>query len=276
MIGITVNQRQATRRLEQEQKQRGKSRLLLSFTLIILLISVALWGFHELMDPAVLPIRSVKITGDFSNVDRGSLQKIVTSYTGKGFLGADVSGLKESLQKLPWVYTVSISRVWPDTLQINVTEQMPAAKWGDKALLNSVGELFDPGIVQVPDLPQLQGPFGEQNLVYHNFREMSDLIATLGLKIKWLELAARHAWRLQLSNGLIVILGRDDPLARLNQFVKIFPQLLGEQVNADNSLANNNSNDNQVSHQSNNQNNRVADYVDLRYEHGIAVHWKTV
>jgi cell division protein FtsQ len=280
MIGISVSQRQATRRIEQEQKQkpRGKSRVLLSFSLAVLFISIALWGFHEIYEPSVLPIRSVKIAGDFTHLDHTTLQKMVTSYSSKGFLGIDMSGLKESLQKLPWAYTASVWRVWPDTLQINITEQTPAAQWGDKTLLNTSGELFDPGNDELHGLPQLQGPLGEHSLVFHNYREMSALLAPLSLKIQWLGLAARHAWRLQLDNGMTVILGRDNAVARLAQFVKVYPQLFSRNNSGANSF---NDNDGESNNQSskrsiNNDNNRIADYVDLRYEHGMAVHWKTV
>ena len=49
----------------------------------------------------------------------------------------DVSGIQESLQKLAWVDQVSVRRVWPDRLEIQVLEQLAVAHWGDNSYMNA-------------------------------------------------------------------------------------------------------------------------------------------
>lgn len=250
MRGIS-SQRHATRKSDDlPQSQSHYWRWLLLVSLVVLLLSIMLWGWQKMSDPQFLPITSVKIQGNYARLNHKVLQETILPFANKGFLALDVEGLRESIEQLPWVARASVSRIWPDTLEINILQQEPIARWGTNDLMNTEGQLFRPSQDSFPHgLPQLDGPDGEQNIVLQNYKEMDALLTPIALKISLLSLAPRHSWQLQLSNGLTLILGRDNPSERLLRFVKVYRQIFADQ-------------------------DKMADYIDLRYGHGMAVHWK--
>lgn len=234
-----------------QQRFQSKRRLFLNGSLIMLLLSLLFWGGQKLFDPNFLPLRAVRIEGNYSHVDKKLLQKTTLSFARKGFLGVSTSVLKERLEALPWVHSANIWRVWPDTLHIHLEEQQVIARWGQSDLLNTKGELFHVAPKAIPKgLPILEGPNGQQKITLQYYRDMSRLLTPLGLQITVLSLTARHAWQLRLNNGMLVILGRDEPLVRLARFVKVYRQLFAIH-------------------------DKTVEYVDLRYSHGLAVKWSS-
>jgi cell division protein FtsQ len=95
----------------------------------------------------------------------------------------------------------------------------------------------------------LQGINAERNLVLNNYRHMSELIAGLGLSVRSLALSERQAWDLTLSNGIQVVLGKDNVYQRLQRFINVYPQVIGVRSSE-------------------------VNYVDMRYPNGMAVSFK--
>lgn len=222
-------------------------RWLLKLSLGLVLVCALVYGWVKLTDPQTLPIHSVKITGSYSHVNPTALRETIMPFLQKGFLTVDTKDLQDRLQQLPWVYSVSVQRVWPDTLTISLVEQQALARYNDNALLNQYGELFSAdSTAMAADLPLFVAPPGQQVLVWQTYQKLTTLLAPLGMKITILGLDARQSWRLQLSNGLVLLLGTTDPEQRLIRFVKAYPQVMGSKSAA-------------------------VSYVDLRYANGMAV-----
>jgi cell division protein FtsQ len=216
----------------------------------VLLVGILVAGWIKLSNPNTFPIHRVKIEGTYSHVNATALRQTILPFIQKGFLKIDVADLQDRLQQLPWIYSATIQRVWPDSLIITLTEQKALARYNDNALLNQYGELFNVDPNHLPqDLPIFIAPMGQQILVWQTYQKLSTLLTPLSLKITILGLDARQSWRLQLSNGIVLFLGKTDPEQRLQRFVAAYPQVVGnraEQIN----------------------------YVDLRYAHGISVRTK--
>jgi cell division protein FtsQ len=163
-----------------------------------------------------------------------------------------VDKIKQSILQLPWVYAVSINRVWPNKLVIKITEQQAMARWNNNALLNSNADIFIPNAADLPnDLPNLFGPNDQAEEVWHSYQEMNQAIKNLGLDITGLGLNSQGCSRLVLNNGINVILGNEAIMKRFYEFIKVYPKIIG--VNGKN----------------------VAN-VDLRYSNGLAIKWKHI
>lgn len=226
-------------------------RWFLKLSLAILLISVLVWGWIKLSDPQTLPINTVSVQGDYPHVDRELLRQAILPYTKKGYIRLDVAGLQEKLQKLPWVASATVQRTWPDTVIIALVEHRPIARFGSQMLLSEGGEPFNIGQIKPPGgLPFFVGPAGQQKLMLQTYHEMSAILSPLSVKINALVLDEQQFWRLQLNNGLILLIGRVEPLERLKRFMAIYQQVIGGRLS-------------------------TIEYVDLRYMHGIAVRYKS-
>jgi cell division protein FtsQ len=203
-------------------------------------------------DPRQWPVNSVRIDGRFQHLAAADLQETVATLAAAGFFVVDVSEIQARLKGKAWVDQVSVRRVWPDELDIDVVEQQPVASWGETSYLNTRAEVFTPEhAVTLAGLPRLAGPAGYEQRVLQMHARMQALLQPLQLTVGALSLDARRAWRVQLTNGLTLEVGRNHPLQRVTRFVKVYPAIANA---ADGRLT----------------------AVDLRYSNGFAAHWQTV
>jgi cell division protein FtsQ len=190
------------------------------------LLAGATWGIITLRDPATLPIRAVKVEGRFTHVTAQALQQAVADAATGGFLSVDVDAIRRAALSLPWVHSVGVRRVWPDTLRLTVTEQTAIARWGEQGLINSDGDAFTPNPSSFPPgLPELRGPAGTEGAVLSRYRAMNQSLAPLKLRITRMELDERRAWRLFMGGGMELVLGREQAEERLQRFINIYPAL---------------------------------------------------
>lgn len=217
---------------------------------VFVVVSVAA-GFagQWLFDPANLPIRNVEVRGEFQQLTRDELQAAVAGVVEGSFFTVEVEAIRRSAEALPWVKQAAVRRVWPDTVVIDVTEQVAAARWGDSALLNRRGELFEPDAGSIPDyLPELAGPDALRRQVMERYVSVTGELNRIGRSIRRMEVDERRSWRLQLDNGVELRLGRDMIMDRLQRFMQAWPSVLAPKV-------------------------EQLEYVDLRYANGFSVRW---
>jgi len=201
-------------------------------------------------EPSHFPISSVKFIGKAKYISHQELQSLVLPQLKMGLVRLKVSRVQQQLLSLPWMSQVDIRKVWPNGLDIRFQEHVPAAHWGKLGLLSTNGTLFyPPHLVELINLPVLEGPEGKSSQVWQQYVIMKKILSPLQLHITHLMLAPRGAWHLRLSNGITVILGTNDILERLNHFVRLYPKHL---LSLSEKMA----------------------YVDLRYTNGMAIGWR--
>jgi cell division protein FtsQ len=209
------------------------------------------WSVKTLMSPEVLPIRHVRVSGDFNQVTANELYQAIAEHAVGGFFTVDVLAIEQAASKLSWVQSVSVRRVWPDTLRVKVREQKPLAHWSDGALINASGDVFQPISGNVPDdLPVFSGPQGSRGLLVTEYKKLQKHLNTVHQRVAYLSLDQRRAWRARLDNGIELIIGRSAPEQGIERYIKVFPSVLSSKVND-------------------------IERVDLRYTNGFAVRWKT-
>ncbi|OGT34252.1 MAG: hypothetical protein A2W28_07010 [Gammaproteobacteria bacterium RBG_16_51_14] len=220
--------------------------LVLTITCMVLLV----WGAYLLSNPATLPIKQVRIEGEFFRLAPDRLKIMVTDKVRGGFFNLNVDTVRNVLLANPWVKEVTVQRVWPDGLRVSVSEQVAVARWGQDGLLNPAGEYFAPERETFPDeLPELYGPRGTEVLVLNRFDEIQKSLQDTGMKIKNVTLNERRAWQFELDNGIRVILGKTDFDLRLKRFRDLVPLGLSGKFSQ-------------------------TELVDMRYTNGFAVRWK--
>ncbi len=197
------------------------------------------------------PIEKVVIRGAFERVSAMELEEALSSHTGVGFLTADLDKLRAEATALPWIARASVQRRWPGTIEVTVTEQKPAASWGDRGLLNMSGELFVETARRIPaELPRLAGPDGTEQQVAEHYFALREELEQRGFSAVGLVLDERGAWQFSLSNGIDVKLGASDIDERLARFYDALDQLITTQP-------------------------EQVEYVDMRYTNGFVIGWKS-
>ena len=218
--------------------------------LVLVVFSLLIWGGVHLSNPDTLPIKQVRIEGDFTRLSPVDLQLLVTDKVRGGFFSLNVDAVRLALLNEPWVSEVTVQRVWPDGLRVIVIEQVPVVRWGEAGLLNDVGEYFAPELSTIPsNLPKLTGPSGTEVMLLERYNNMQAEVQAIGLNIASVTLDERRAWSFYLTNGIKIVLGRRDFEQRFERFLNLIPTTLSGRVDQ-------------------------TESIDMRYTNGFAIKWK--
>ena len=195
------------------------------------------------------PIRSIEINGPFQRVTALQIEEVISDELEDGFVSADLAGIQQSIVEMPWIDQATVARRWPSRLRITVTEQVPAATWGERGLLNVRGELFVSDARHIPaELPRLSGPEDRSAEVAKRYLDVRERLIPVGLDLRRVHLDARGAWDMTLQNGVEVRIGRREVNARTDLFLDIVADIITGRATE-------------------------IDYVDMRYSNGFTIGW---
>ncbi len=227
--GAVPLRRNETQKVE---KSPGKSRtgILLVFLALSLLLLLSQY-VAEIRALVNKPVQTVLMANPLQRVDEQNVREVLANHLNVGFFALDVQAIKTALEADPWVEKVTISRIWPDTLSVAITEEIAIARWGDSALLNQFGETFEPYTMENDlALPLLNGPQGQQRRVMEQYQTFSQMLFSSGLRVRELSLNERGSWSLRLHNGAEVMIGRNEVVERMQRFVSLYDRHLYSQL----------------------------------------------
>ncbi len=224
-------------------------RMALLMVVLGLLAAFALRGLEQ-SGRVLLPIRSVVVSGAFVQMSKGDLEAVVSTELGSGFLSLDLGAIRSAATHLPWVKTVSVRRVWPDQVHIEVTERKAVARWGENGFVDADGESFYPPLAKgLGALPLLRGQQDGAAVALARLLELKPVLAAAGLGIRRLELSSRQRLELVADNGMVVVMRRGQSADVLARFIRQLPRL-------------------QVAY------GVLPQRVDLRYDNGFAIRFQ--
>lgn len=206
----------------------------------LLLYAALFWMIHL----PLFQLRQIKVKGEVEHVTQQQVQYIVQRELQGNFFTLDPARIRKAFEKLPWVRNVSVRRHWPDRVEVTLEEHTALARWGNAALVNTHGELFQAASDE--GLPMFDGPVEDVREMAQHYQQFRRMLEPLKLHPVQLELNRRRAWQLRLNNGLAMELGREQVQARLGRFVAVYQRMGGESA-------------------------VPASYADLRYPNGFAV-----
>jgi cell division protein FtsQ len=237
---------------------RKNSHLVMGLTFFICLMSLLAFAIVKinawLEDEQQAPVQDIVVSGELIFIDVKNIEMLIKRTQPGSFFELDVNQTHQTVEAMPWVYRASVRKRWPSGLEIFVVEQQPSAVWNGDMLLNKYGDAFDAQISSDElnskmTLPNLYGPGGSEQTALQGYRNMQSLLETSNLFIVEMFLSERFAWNVELNNGIKLNLGRTQFIDRLQRFLDLLPLI--------------------------SQQDRQVDYVDLRYDTGLAVGWKT-
>ncbi|MGB0937232.1 MAG: cell division protein FtsQ/DivIB [Colwellia sp.] len=218
------------------------------------------------------PVTAVKVTGEMPYTLKADVLSAIEDVDMGNFFQVDVNTVQQKVQALPWVYSVAVRKQWPSELKIYVVDQKPVALWNGDFILNEFGVAFQANTERLQQrLPQFYGPEGSEILALENYINLSGLLAFKSLGINELLLSERFSWQLTLSDGVLLNLGREDRIVRIQRFMDLYPTIKSQ------AMIENSSNKNKKSRRNKKKKEKkVIDYIDLRYDTGLAVGWKSM
>lgn len=223
-------------------------RRLMPVAVVMMALAAVVTGVRFAMDQ---PVERVDISGRFQRVQPLDVQKAVRIALGKqGMVGVDLRAVSASVRQIPWVQNASVARRWPRTLQVQVVEQVPVARWGAYGLLNARGEVFVRDLRHFPaELPELAGPAGSEAVVTGRYLASQPRLVEAGLRLSRLQLDERGSWEVELDNGVRLRLGSTLVDERFDRFIIAAARIVASRATE-------------------------IRYVDMRYANGFAIGWR--
>ena len=181
-------------------------------------VGVSVW----LTNPAHLPIRQVSLHGELRHLDPIELQEIVAEELTGNMLTQDLGGLEQRLQQNAWVRQARIHRDWPATLRIEISEQVPVARWAAGGLLTGQGERFGQHGGPELSLLEIAGMPGREVALLRYVDQIRSLLAPHGMYLTRLEETKFRSLHVTLRSGLRLTLGRVRPIERLARWLRYY------------------------------------------------------
>lgn len=222
----------------------------------LLLVTVVLTGgvltWQAIQPWMQRPLQQIILQTDIPAIDKVSLQGQLNVHLPDSFFGADLEGIRLEVESHPWVGDAKVSRVWPNRLMVEASSQIFMARFGSGGFINHEGELVlvpSSQLVGFERLPVLDGPDGSAWAMSELFRQMSWLVDRDDLSIEKMTMARRGAVQIRLDNGIVLVLGRDQVLPRLQRLMKVYHSHFVNKAD-------------------------IIERIDGRYAHGVSVVWK--
>ena len=181
-------------------------------------------GAVALQNLPAFPLQQVVVATPVEQVSRAQIEHTARTVLTGNFFTVNLDASRAAFERMPWVRSASLRRLWPDGVELSIEEHRAAARWtpqdGESRLVNGRGEVF---LANTEDtLPRLIGPEGSAPRVLERYRAFSEALAAAGRKPVLVRLSAREAWQVKLDDGVVLELGRDQakhPLAeRLDRY----------------------------------------------------------
>jgi cell division protein FtsQ len=174
----------------------------------------------------IFPLREVEVTGRVSHITRDQVQSVISAHMRGNFFTLDLEAARAAFEKLPWVRHANVRRQWPDRLDVDIEEHVALARWRDSALVNTYGEVFEAASSET--LPVFVAPAGTSVEVTQSYAAFRQLLAPLSRQPVRVVLSERRAWELDLDDGYVLELGRDQTEERLQRFVVAYGRTLAQ------------------------------------------------
>jgi cell division protein FtsQ len=218
-----------------------------------LLISLTILMMAALMSGVIQSnhwkVTDIELDAEFKRVNSEQIRIVVAAYPERSFFKIKAEVIRKNLNEIPWVQSVSVNKKWPNKLSIKLIEHKAVAVWNDNQLLNAKGGIFEvDSIDNLAALPKIQGKNSNAPAIWNNYIRYNDIIKQIGYDIALTKVTNRGGWDLYLSNGVNINLGSQQMDARLVRLAETWMKLVD-------------------------LNNKLPEYIDLRYTNGYVVKW---
>src|ERR1700704_6239269 len=103
---------------------------------------VLIAGSVLLLRSPLFPVTRLEVKSALVKTTKEEIEAATRGRVGGNFFAVAPAEVRAGLEELPWVRRVSVRRIWPDRLEIELEEHVALARWGDDALVSTYGERF--------------------------------------------------------------------------------------------------------------------------------------
>ena len=184
-------------------------------------VFVLLFSFGFYIAENKFQVEHITVTGNINRVTKDQLINVARDNLYGTMFTLDINDLEYEFKKIPWVKNVSVSRTFPDSVTVNITEYNAIAHYGDYGdFVAPDGQVFL-GVINDPLLPTFYGPKNSVPDLLKVYNTTEALFKRQNITVATLRYVGIGIVKIVFSNGLAVtICGMDfsDKLSTLNKY----------------------------------------------------------
>ena len=199
------------------------------------------------------PIKNISIESKIINVNKDEIFEKSRNYLdAKSFFNFKINILKKEIEKVSWVKSANIRRVYPDGIKIYIEEHVPIAIWNNESYMNNTGDIFFIHNIR-KNLPAINSSQSRNKIMFEYFSLLLKYISenNLDIKIKKIEENNIRSFSVYFFSGIIVKFGSKDIKDKIHTFIKVHKTLNSSDL-------------------------EKIRYIDMRYSNGFSIAWKGV
>ena len=199
------------------------------------------------------PIKNISIESIIININKDDVFEKSKNYLdSKSFFNFKINILKKEIEKVSWVKSADIRRVYPGEIKIYIEEHIPIAIWNNESYMNNIGDIFFIHDIK-KNLPIISSNQSGNKIMFEYFSLLLKYISdeNFDIKIKKIEENDIRSLSAYLSSGIIVKFGSKDIRNKIHTFIKVYKTL-------------------------NTSDLEKIRYIDMRYSNGFSIGWKGV
>ena len=167
-------------------------------------------------------IKSVAISG-ISQLRQAQVLEIAGIGPNNSLVFLNVREARARLMKSPFVQDASVRKLFPNQLEVKITEREPFALWqkeGSISVISRDGTVLDlADLTQFANLPFVVG--GEANLHAEEYTALMDAFGGQRAQVKAGVYVAGRRWNLKMASGLDIKLPMEQPLNAVRKIVEL-------------------------------------------------------
>ncbi|HMS26542.1 MAG TPA: cell division protein FtsQ/DivIB [Burkholderiaceae bacterium] len=182
--------------------------------MIVMFLGMATIYFAKNLKTEFADLRGIVITGDSKYQNTSNIREAILPSLSGGILDINLGFVKSAFENLPWVRSATVKRIYPNRINVSLTEHLVIGVWGDfddRKLVNVHGELFDVGsdeLEEISRLPKFVGNNSQSILIVNMYQKLKDMFTSMNTHISKIQLSPRGNWSIFLANGTHLELGR--------------------------------------------------------------------
>ena len=237
---------QARRNEQQERIQLEIDRKWVLGAAVIMLVTLAVYLMPK---EQWLPIEKIRISGKFQQLDTQAMQQQLQPYLGQGFFALDIQQIQQEISQQAWVKNVSVRRIWPNQIYVNVEEKQAAARWDDEHLLSAEAVIFPADVSKFAQLPKINGYSKQTRELLERYSRLQQRFDALSIRVTAMVEDNKGSLKLELDERLLVSLGAGNNATKIGHLLAVYPQYIAPKL-------------------------EFIEQIDFRYSNGFAIAWK--
>ncbi|MBK6368064.1 MAG: cell division protein FtsQ/DivIB [Polaromonas sp.] len=186
----------------------------LSAGMIVLIIVLALIFLAKNLKTDIADLRGIVITGDSKYQNPSNIRDAILPNISGGIIDVNLVVVKSVFENLPWVRSATVKKVYPNRINVSLTEHLAVGVWGDSdewKMVNAQGEIFEVGSDELEEFvryPKFVGSDSQSVQIVNMYQKLKIMFSPMNTQISKIQLSPRGNWSILLDNGTHLELGR--------------------------------------------------------------------